>query len=78
MTIIPDYRNPCVNRHHDVYQQAEKTLRKAEILTLIAEGLTRKEIADALGISLTTLATRMNRYGIRFKRPKKVAAKEAL
>lgn len=68
MTIIPNFNRPCVNRHHDTYKTVDKDARKSEIIALINDGLTRQQIAEALGISITTLGTRMNRYGIRFKR----------
>lgn len=69
MTYIPHFsRYPANNTHHDTYKTDERNTRKAEIEYLISEGHTRKEIAEALGISSATLANRMNRYGIRFKK----------
>ncbi len=68
MTIIPNFRRPVVKIHKAKHQMAGKEIKNAEIIQLIKDGYNRKDIADALGISMATLATRMNRAGIRFKR----------
>lgn len=63
----PFTRSIVRNTHYDTYKRDERNLKKAEIEVLIADGYSRKEIAEALGISTTTLRTRMNRYGVLFK-----------
>jgi DNA-binding NarL/FixJ family response regulator len=39
--------------------EQEITVREIEVLVLLAEGFSRKEIADQLGISLTTVVTHL-------------------
>ena len=50
MTYIPNFaRSPIRNTHHDTYKIDGRNIRKAEIEALIADGYSRKEIAEALG-----------------------------
>ena len=53
--LLRDYATPSIGR--DIEQEPNLTLREREVLQLISEGLTTKEIAKRLNISAKTVET---------------------
>lgn len=53
-----------LNRHRDTESQLERlTPREKEVLRLMAEGISSRDIADKLGISYTTVRTHIRSLG---------------
>lgn len=71
MTYIPTFNKPIKQTWGTGHKHVEKDNKKSEIIALIKDGLSRQEIADALGISLSTLGSRMYKFGISYKKMKK-------
>lgn len=67
MTIFPDFRKTgkCYARYTPRIEESVK--KKAEILDLKAQGYSRNEIAELLGINVNALGKRCMKYGIRWK-----------
>lgn len=60
-TIIEKIRNAQISNHTDKTESSDLSLREKEVLIAVAKGLTNKEIADSLHISIhTVIAHRKN------------------